>query len=153
MVGMKSTAIKILLFCCLLLLTAFSNGDTYTHIKYPQTGVSDETMELRKETAHFGYYCRKADTRCLKDLAGSLEQNYVRITSDLEYEPDYKVKVYIYKDIKTFHQAIKMPFAPDWVIGSAVGNTVKMVSPINPGKVHNYAHLCRPSTMNSYMHY
>ena len=140
---MKSRVIKIVLLYCLFLTAAFINADSYAHDSDPMTGVSDEMMVLRKETAHFSYYCRKADEKCLKDLAASLEQNYARITSDLKYEPGHRVKVYVYKDLKTFRKAIGVPFAPDWVVGAAVDNTVKMVSPINPREMHRYAHFMK----------
>ena len=40
-----------------------------------------------------------------------------------------KIDVYIYPDLKTFHSAVNYPDAPDWVVGAASKNELKMVSP------------------------
>jgi len=52
-----------------------------------------------------------------------------------------KIKVYIHPDLKSFHRAINYPEAPDWVVGAAGKNELKMVSPLNPGSVHSYESL------------
>ncbi|WP_371194557.1 peptidase MA family metallohydrolase [Glaciecola sp. SC05] len=54
-----------------------------------------------------------------------------------------KIAVIIYPDIKEFHKAINFEDAPDWVVGAAGKNLLMMVSPLNPGKVHNYESLMK----------
>lgn len=96
-----------------------------------------EAIALRKETEHFEFYCTEEDEKCLEDLASALEENYERITTDLQAELDFKVKGHIYKDIDTFHEATGMTGAPAWGVGSAFGNGIQMVSPLNPGPKHS----------------
>ncbi len=48
------------------------------------------------------------------------------------------INVYIYPDLKTFHNAVFLPDAPDWVVGAAGKNELKMVTPLNPGGAHTY---------------
>ena len=54
-----------------------------------------------------------------------------------------KIDVIIYPDIKAFHKAIYLENAPDWVVGAAGKNELKIVSPLNPGTVHNYESLVK----------
>ena len=72
-----------------------------------------------------------------------LEANYIRITKDLKTNFESKIDVFIYPDLKSFHTAINYPDSPDWVVGAAGKNELKMVSPLNPGSVHSYESLMK----------
>ena len=128
--------------CIMAILSACTNAEIDSEVLgKPQEEQSDESIELRKETGHFEFYCVESDEECLEDLAEALEENYLRITTELENDLDFKVKVHVYKDIDTFHKAVGQPDAPSWVVGTAYGNSIKMVSPLNPGGSHDYQSL------------
>jgi RNA polymerase sigma-70 factor (ECF subfamily) len=54
-----------------------------------------------------------------------------------------KIDVFIYPDVQSFHNAINVPDAPDWVVGAANKNELIMVSPLNPGSAHTYESLIK----------
>jgi hypothetical protein len=99
------------------------------------------SLNLQKTSHHFDLYSSDTDRKALDDIAKALEDNYGRITEHLRTQFTKRIKVYIYPDTKTFHNAIQMPNAPDWVVGAGGINELKMVSPLNPGSAHSYASL------------
>ena len=126
------------------ILSACTNTEIASEvIGKPQEEQSDESIELRKETGHFEFYCVESDEECLGDLAEALEENYLRITTELKADLDFKIKVNVYKDIDTFHKAIGQPGAPNWIVGTAYRNGIQMVSPLNPGGSHDYQSLIK----------
>jgi hypothetical protein len=54
-----------------------------------------------------------------------------------------KIDVFICPNIKSFHTAINVPDAPDWVVAPAKKNELIMVSPLNQGSVHTYESLMK----------
>lgn len=67
-----------------------------------------------------------------------LDENYYRITDNLDVQLTEKVIIEIYPDIGAFHIAIGVPNAPDWMVGIVKEKKIYMVSPFNPGDVHSY---------------
>ena len=104
-------------------------------------GQNTDSMSLAKESQHFAFYSTKGDNGVLESLASILENNYARITNRLGVQLERKINVKIFPDVKSFHVAINRPAAPDWFVGSCVGDTILMVSPLNPGSVHTYESL------------
>lgn len=137
---MKTPRIGIVVLLCIIVtLSACNNTNTdSTVINKSQVKESDDLIELRKETEHFEFYCVESDVECLEDLAGTLEENYTKITTDLKTDLDFKVKVHVYKDIDTFHKATGLNDSPAWGVGIALGNGIQIVSPLNPGPKHSY---------------
>jgi len=99
------------------------------------------SLDLQKTSLHFDLYSSDTDREALDDIAKALEENYSRITDHLQTQFTVKIRVYVYPDTKTFHATMYMPDAPDWAVGAAGINELKMVSPLNPGSVHTYASL------------
>lgn len=131
-----------ILMCIMVILSACNNVNTASEVINESQGKqSDELIELRKKTEHFEFYCFESDEECLEDLAQALEENYLRITTELKADLDFKVKAHVYKDIDTFHKVMGQPDAPSWVAGAAYGNGIQMVSPLNPGGSHDYQSL------------
>ena len=97
------------------------------------------TFSLEKVTKHFLFYSEKKDKSCLKGLSISLESNFDRITTDLDCKIDFKTKVIIYPDIKTFHISTDLMHLDDNFIGTATKKEIKIVSPLNPGPKHYYS--------------
>jgi hypothetical protein len=99
------------------------------------------SLNLQKTSQHFDFYSSETDRKALDYIAKALEDNFDRITEHLRTQFIKRIKVYIYPDSKTFHDAIYMPNAPDWVVGAGGINELKMVSPLNPGSAHTYVSL------------
>jgi len=104
-------------------------------------GQNNDSLTLAKESQHFAFYSAKGDIGILDSLAVILENNYARITKRLGIQIKKKINVKVFPDIKSFHVSINYPDAPDWVVGSCMGDELLMVSPLNPGSVHNYESL------------
>ncbi len=105
------------------------------------------SLSLEFTSEHFVFYSKKQDAEVLEALSKVLESNYIRITSNMRTRFDSKIYVLIYPDLKAFHIALNYPDAPDWVVGAAGKDELKMVSPLNPGSVHSY-----PSLMKAIVH-
>lgn len=99
------------------------------------------SLNLEFTSENFNFYSKKQDAKALENLAKALESNYSRITEHMQTSFKSKIDVYIYPDLKSFHTAILYPDAPDWVVGAASKNELKMVSPLNPGSTHSYESL------------
>jgi len=103
--------------------------------------LNNSSLKLGLASTHFEFYSKEKDRETLNDLAKKLENNYTEITSHMSTVFEDKIQVYIYPDLATFHKAINYPDAPDWVVGAAGKNELKIVSPFNPGSVHSYESL------------
>ena len=104
-------------------------------------GQNTDSLSLTKESQHFAFYSTKGDIKVLDSLATILENNYARVTNRLEVKIKKKISVKVFPNVGSFHVAINYPDAPDWVVGSCVGDELLMVSPLNPGSVHTYGSL------------
>jgi hypothetical protein len=101
-----------------------------------QTNNSD--LKYKIKTKNFIIYYSKSDKISVKDIAKVLDDNYYRITSQLECKPDKVFTVKIYPSLQDFHNGIGEPDAESWIVGTSIGDEIDMVSPLNSGKVHNY---------------
>ncbi|MFC1558326.1 peptidase MA family metallohydrolase [candidate division KSB1 bacterium] len=104
----------------------------------PKKPQAPKFLDTHKSSQHFDLYSSKSDKSVLDNIAKTLEKNYSRITENLQTKFTEKIQVYIYPDIKVLHNAIFLPDALDWTVGSASRNELKIVSPLNPGNVHTY---------------
>jgi Peptidase MA superfamily len=109
-------------------------------LNFQSTHALKDNKEIKHQISseHFDFYSTDYDVAALKDLEKNLEKNYLRVTKDFQANFTEKIKINIYPNIKSFHVAIKMPDAPDWLVGTGGFNELKMVSPLNPGGVHSY---------------
>ncbi|MEB8345134.1 peptidase MA family metallohydrolase [Flavobacteriaceae bacterium KMM 6898] len=101
------------------------------------------SLNLEFASEHFNFYSKEENVKVLENLSETLESNYSRITKDMQTSFNSKIDVFIYPDLKAFHSAISYPDAPDWVVGAASKNELKMVSPLKPGSVHTYESLMK----------
>jgi len=101
------------------------------------------SFPLQLTSAHFNLYSEKDDAQVLEALSNVLESNYQRITTNMQTRFDSKIKVFIYPNLTSFHTAINYKNAPDWVVGAAGKNELKMVSPLHPGPEHSYKSLMK----------
>lgn len=101
-----------------------------------QTSVSSLKKQMKIDK--FVFYSEDKDKECIEDLAKSLENNYKVITDNLEVNMEGKINIYIYPDIKSLHVAMNNINANDGLVGTDWGDNIKIVSPLNPGSMHNY---------------
>lgn len=99
---------------------------------------NDDSFKLQMENKNFEFYSYNKDKKCLADLSKILEENYNRISKELNITLKEKVIIEVYPDIKAFHDAMGSPNAPNWVVGTGWKNKIEMVSPLNPGGQHTY---------------
>ena len=99
--------------------------------------------KLQHSNAYFDFYLEDRDIETVNDLEKTLNKNFLELTSIMQTRFADKIAVIIYPDIKEFHKAINFEDAPDWVVGAAGRNQLKMVSPLNPGRVHDYESLIK----------
>lgn len=125
---MKKRSLSLLLALALVLTSAIT----------PAFAATTADLKQQRETEHFVFYCMDQDVKALDDLAEALEGCYERTTTDLGKAPSGKVKVNIYPDIDSFHNAMGRPNAPDWSVGEAKSGALYMTSPLNPGPAHDY---------------
>jgi hypothetical protein len=108
-------------------------------------------LKLQKETEHFLFYCTDQDVSCLEDFSQKLEVYYYRICNELGYSFKEKINVQIFPDLQTYHNKIRLPNAPDWVVGNGNLDGIKMTSPLHSGQldynslltviVHEFTHV------------
>ncbi len=122
-----------------LILIPLTKTIDYDNFKKENTS----SLDLEFESEHFNFYSKKGDTSVLEDVSKSLESNYSRITENMQTLFESKIDVFIYPNITSFHTAIYAPNAPDWVVGAANKNELKMVSPLHPGSAHTYESLMK----------
>ncbi|MGG4341735.1 RNA polymerase sigma factor [Paenibacillus lautus] len=84
-----------------------------------------------------------------QDLFQELKNDVERIAARYNHQPSHKIVIEIYPDLPTFHQAVGESDAPDWFMGTFDNNTLKIVSPLNPGPEHTYQSILR-STLHLY---
>ena len=100
--------------------------------------VNGITLEKQVKTQNFIFYSKDEDKKCIDDLSRELDDNQKFITNKLKVKIDSKIKVQIYPDIKSLHVAMDMVNANDSIVGTGWGDELKIVSPLNPGTIHNY---------------
>lgn len=139
---MKRRSLLISLLVLLLVLNGCASTSVSSNapakIATEASNFKETDMKLQLETEHFIFYSTDKDKKCLEDLSNAAEGSYERITSDLKTPLDYKPTVRVYPDIKSFHISIGRPDDPDWGVGTAWGKNLRIVSPLNPGSVHDY---------------
>lgn len=122
-------------------------AETYSQNNHRKRTLKESLLAQNYKTEHFLFYSTERDCGVLNELAGTLEKDYSRITADLACSPPNRTEVRVYPDIDTFHRAVGSPDAPDWAIACVKSGKIHMVTPGNPGPVHNYT-----SVVNSVNH-
>lgn len=100
------------------------------------------SFESKSEVSH-------RQSKVHQDLFEELKNNVEQIAAKYNHQPSRKIVIEIYPDLPTFHQAVGESDAPDWFMGTFDNNTLKIVSPLNPGPEHTYQSILR-STLHLY---
>ncbi|MBI5345740.1 MAG: hypothetical protein HZB76_01165 [Chlamydiae bacterium] len=104
---------------------------------------SDVNFSLYKETEHFQVFCEPQDQEASDVLLTNAEANFEKFSNDFQVFYTDKFKIMVYPNIQSFHEEIGMPDAPDWEVESDGDQTIKIVSPNEPGRVHNFKSIIR----------
>ncbi|MDN5277143.1 MAG: hypothetical protein PWR01_1108 [Clostridiales bacterium] len=108
-----------------------------------------------KETDNFVFYYEKQDENAALDMAEILEKTYKKINSAMNFNRTEKTEIYIYPNLQTF-QTKKYGYlgrilGPEWYIGDNIKDKVIIVSPLNPGPVHDYNSVVQ-AVVHEYVH-
>lgn len=122
-----------------LILEPLNKEIDYDNLKKKNTSY----LNLEFTSKHFNFYLKEEDAKVLENISKILENNFLRITADMQTDFESKIDVFIYPNLSAFHSSIGYPDAPDWVVGAARKNELKMVSPLNPGSIHTYESLLK----------
>lgn len=120
-----------------------SESNPTTSEKIDKTGGTDDSMpqseattvpvviepDLTIETEHFIFYYTSADSEFMENLSSEIEKRYEKVTTELDHKLGYKISVYIYPDLNTFHKALGNPDLPSWYIGEGGYGKISIVSP------------------------
>lgn len=100
---------------------------------------TSNVMTLLQSNDRFEFWGLPSEQQAADVLIAELSYNYNRIADSLNTSLSHKIKVYVYQDLQTYHDAINWSDAPDWVVGNASGDDrIDMVTPYNPGPDHDY---------------
>jgi len=106
-----------------------------------------DSLDKKVISEHFEISYNLSDEKVIPEVKEYLEENYERETTDLKQNIDEPIQVKIFPNLKSLHNAIKvnghffwwMGDVQDWVVGSAMGGSIRMLSPLNPGNSgHTY---------------
>lgn len=92
---------------------------------------------------------KKDQSKVHQDLFKKLQDNVEQLNKKYKHVPSSKITIEIYPDLPTFHQAMGEYDAPNWFMGTMENNTLKIVSPLNPGPEHTYESILK-STVHLY---
>ncbi len=94
----------------------------------------DSMLTLKKSTEHFTFLYSEIDSISVGHIASRLERSYHKILGDFKIEKIPMTTVRIYPNVKSFHQGINFPNAPDYVLATAFGkDDFRMPSPNSVG--------------------
>lgn len=94
--------------------------------------IREGILNLSKETQHFIIYYTEVDKTCIDKVSEVLENNYNRITINLNQQIEEKLSIEIYSDINQLHSALGLINAPNWIRGGIGLGKIVIASPLNP---------------------
>lgn len=96
-------------------------------IEYIEKTYAKIPFDLQKETEHFKFYCESDDLSVIDDVVQKLEDNYERVTSDLQINPSKKFDIVFFPSQDWFLKAVNVP--DDNVMGLWRNEVVYLQSP------------------------
>jgi hypothetical protein len=114
-------------------------------IPHTTTGIH-LSLQTCEETKHFVLYCTDVDKTVATVIALQLENDFERITTQLNHQPPVKIKVEIYSNLQSFHAAVGHQHGLEWFVGNASNRLLRMVTPLNPGPKHSFDTLMQTTT-------
>jgi hypothetical protein len=97
-------------------------------------------FDLVRQTDHFNFYCKQQDQAVLDDLENIMEQNFPRISERYNTTVTNKIVVEIYPNQTALRFSVSFLGigAPGWMVGIGKKGKIKILSPLNPDKGHDY---------------
>ncbi len=95
--------------------------------KLPETLELEQTV-LVEDTDHCAIYYPEGEQTSASFIGIVVEDSLERVSTDLGYRPQDKIKVFVYPDLETFHKAIQLPGAPETVIAVGYEGGIQMVT-------------------------
>lgn len=89
-------------------------------------------LKLKYETEHFIICYGETDITCIDKISKVLENNYSRVTANLNQKLQEKLTIEIHSDLKELHIALGFPDAPAWIRGGLGKHGIVIASPLNP---------------------
>jgi len=84
-------------------------------------------------------YYKSQDERTIKDIEKAVIDGYNKVMEYFEaLEFNKEISIYVYSNIEEFHLEVFGEKREEWGVCLVEGNIIKIVSPENSGKVHNY---------------
>ncbi|MBU3113068.1 peptidase MA family metallohydrolase [Clostridium lacusfryxellense] len=94
--------------------------------------IREGTLNLSQETQHFIIYYTEVDKTCIDKVSEVLENNYNRITVNLNQQIDEKLSIEIHSELNQLHRALGLINAPNWIRGGIGVGKIVIASPLNP---------------------
>lgn len=101
----------------------------------------EESKELKQyQNNNFKIYYKLQDKEVIKDIEQAILEGYNKAIEYFEIKNyDKDIIVYIYSSIEELHLEVFGEKREEWGVCCGDGNdTLKIVSPANPGKIHDY---------------
>jgi hypothetical protein len=89
-------------------------------------------LNLSRETQHFIIYYTEVDKTCIDKVSEVLEDNYNRITINLNQQIEERLSIEIHSDLNQLHSALGLINAPNWIRGGIGVGKIVIASPLNP---------------------
>lgn len=102
------------------------------------------------ESDHF--ILKHAENNDMSELINELEKTYTYFSNTYDIKLIKKTLVYVYPNIDDYHIGIGMPNSENWSVGTAENLGLYMVSPYNPGGVHDYNGIIKVAS-HEYIHF
>lgn len=131
---MESRGKKVLVIIVLLLITIA--GAYYFRVK---TNILDPGQLITRESLHFVVHFREIDEKAVDDVIKAGEDNYGRITGDLNYDPGKKTEIYLYPGRKDFEKAVGSR-VPSWVVSATKDGKILIQSPFTYMKLNEHSY-------------
>lgn len=94
------------------------------------------SLDHKIESEHFHMFYAETDASIAPSLFQKAEQAYAVCSKDFQYSFDKPIDLFVYPSVEAHHLAINMEGSPDWLVARADGQTIHIVSPLNPGSCH-----------------
>lgn len=134
---------KFLIIFCFLVILLFGGLVLSKWI----ANIITNRFDTQVQSEHFKISYNLTDEQAIPPIQRYLEDNYGAVTTHLKQQLNEPIDVKIYSDLDSLHNAIRVNGnlfwwignVDDWVVGTARGDIIRIVSPLNPGKSgHTY---------------
>lgn len=102
--------------------------------------------QLSSEQVPISIHFSEDDESTISNILQEAEAFYAKISKELKYT--HNIQINLYPNIQSFHEALGLSDAPDWVVAKASSKIIDIVSPSNPGTCHTEASIYQIMKLN-----